>query len=441
MSVLYQKYFSDNANSVCCFLITDTVNVWAEALDSKHTSHRARHAHSAHATSRSKRGFALPYHDADEEADWRRGVVKMLGEIQGEAMDGVVDLEIRESEASDLSVYISDTIKDFHWRWDVMSVRQMAPSILSKHMFMPLVTLATVTSTLDNPLEDTSEETLRTMAERKASTAKAMPAHHLRGFFSRPPVRTLLSCIAQVDNAPTTSALALSNVRHASLMSVDMADAPAQNPELDFRASMRSSSGEPNRPDGPGSSRKTKARDSTGDEDEGLARKIPRGTTPRRSDVRVADPKATPTPFRKSRISDINPDLTATESETSREWSKNAANTSNSRTIDEDDNIISRSLLSPKPQLQSPKLVRPLPRTAEKPKPTVGGRVFSAGHPPQDASDVFGETQTQTQASSDDEDREAELERRMRAAGTIGSVAVRTPARGGLGARMPRKKF
>jgi hypothetical protein len=63
----------------------------------------------------------------------------------------------------DLSVYISDTIKDFHWRWDVMSVCQMAGTILSKQLFMPLVTLATITSSLGSAIENASEETLQTV--------------------------------------------------------------------------------------------------------------------------------------------------------------------------------------------------------------------------------------------------------------------------------------
>jgi hypothetical protein len=111
-------------------------------------------------------------------------------------------------------------------------------------------------------------------------------------------------------------------------------------------------------------------------------------------------------------------------------------NISHSRTIDEDNVTSPRSSQSPKPRLlTSPKSARRSPR-GDKPKLT---RAPPPVHAPPDASDVFGETQTQ--ASSDDSDREAELERRVRAAGAIGSVAVRTPAGGGLGSRMVRKKF
>lgn len=431
------KYFSDDSENLCCFLITDTITVWAEVLDSKYTSHRARHAHSARGSARPKRGFALPYHDADEETEWRRGVVKVLGEVHEGAMDGIIELEIRDSEMSDMSVYVSDTIRDFHWRWDVMSVRNMAGSILSKQLFMPLVTLATVTSSLGQTVDDASEETLRTVAERKASTAKAMPTHHLRGFFSRSPIRTLLSCIAQVEGASKPN-FALENSKQSSMMSVDMADTTTENvqnhSDPGARPLIRSSSDGLGRSVGPGSSRKGKGRDSTDDENEGSARKIQRGAAPRRSNILPTESGAATTLFSKAGIPQDDSDLTASEDETDPAPSKNVANSSYSRTIDEDD-ISVPFPQSPRPQPSTPKpAMLPTRRTVEKPK---SGRA----PPPPDNSNVFGATQTQTQASSDDSDREAELERRVRAAGAIGSAAVRTPAGGGLGSRMIRKKF
>ncbi|KAF8595880.1 hypothetical protein BDV93DRAFT_85617 [Ceratobasidium sp. AG-I] len=220
------KYLYDPIDNVSCFMITDTISVWAEVLDTKHTSHRARHAHTTHG--KSKRGFALPYHEEDEEAEWRRGVVQTLGDVHAQAVDGVVDVEVRSSEVSDLSIYMSDTGRDFHWRWDVMSARGLSGSILSKQLFMPLVTLAAVTSSLGQSTDDTSEETLITVAERKASTAKVMPAHHLRGFFSRSAIQTTLRCIAQVDAAPSLSSYGTSN-KLASTPSVSMSDPPSDH--------------------------------------------------------------------------------------------------------------------------------------------------------------------------------------------------------------------
>ncbi|KDN35161.1 hypothetical protein RSAG8_11806, partial [Rhizoctonia solani AG-8 WAC10335] len=437
------KYLSDDSSNLCCFLITDTIHVWAEVLDSKYTSHRTRHVHSTRTSSKPKRGFALPYHDADEEADWRRGVVKTLGEVHEGATDGFVDVEIRESELSDMSVYISDTIKDFYWRWDVMSVRKLAAVILSTQLFMPLVTIATVTSTLGVSADDASDETLRTHAERKASTAKAMPVHHMRGFFSRPAIQTLLKCIAQVDGSPSTSLFPTKNTRNPSLMSVDMAEPPVDNahriPDSTTKSLTRPSSSSPGLHSNLGSSRKGKGRDSsTEDEDEGVAHKIPRGTTPRRSNIRYTDTDPFVTPFSKARPAKADPDSTATEAETTRDWSKSMANT----TLNEDDIADSPQSQASKPPSASPKPNRSSPHTGEKPKPARGPNPARtpARASVRNTTDVFG-TQTQTQADSDDSDREAELERRIRAAGTIGSAAVRTPAGGGLGSRMVRKKF
>ncbi|GAB1526521.1 hypothetical protein RhiTH_009688 [Rhizoctonia solani] len=374
-------------------------------LDSKHTSHRARHVHSTRVSSKPKRGFALPYHDADEEADWRRGVVKTLGEVHENVMDGIVEVEIRDSELSDMSVCVSDTIRDFHWRWDVMSVRKMAASILSAQLFMPLVTIAAVTSSLGVAAEDASDEALRTLAERKASTAKAMPVHHTRGFFSRPAIQTLLKCIAQVDGSSSTS---------------------REYPQLTHG--------------GGGHSRKGKGRDSsTEDEDEVIARKIPRGTTPRRSSVRPIDPEPAGTPVSKPRPITADPDSTATELETTRDWTKSMINT----TFNEDEIAEPPLSQSSKPAPESP---RPTDRSSPRKIENIrSARVLAPVRTPARAvaankTDVFG-TQTQTQASSDDSDREAELERRIRAAGAIGTAAVRTPAGGGLGSRMVRKKF
>ncbi|KAF8693888.1 hypothetical protein RHS03_08316, partial [Rhizoctonia solani] len=398
-------------------------------LDSKHTSHRARHVHSTRVSSKPKRGFALPYHDADEEADWRRAVVKTLGEVHENVMDGIVEVEMRDSELSDMSVCVSDTIRDFHWRWDVMSVRKMAASILSAQLFMPLVTIATVTSSLGVAAEDASDEALRTLAERKASTAKAMPVHHTRGFFSRPAIQTLLKCIAQVDGSSSTSPIKSKNTRNPSLMSIDMAEASADGTNKI-----------PGQHGGGGHSRKGKGRDSsTEDEDEVIARKIPRGTTPRRSSVRPMDPEPAGTPASKPRPITADPDSTATELETTRDWTKSMINT----TFNEDEIAEPPLSQSSKPAPESP---RPTDRSSPRKIENIrSARVLAPVRTPARAvaankTDVFG-TQTQTQASSDDSDREAELERRIRAAGAIGTAAVRTPAGGGLGSRMVRKKF
>ncbi|CAE7097200.1 unnamed protein product [Rhizoctonia solani] len=433
MATAVHKYLFDDSANLCCFLITDTIQVWAEVLDSKHTSHRARHVHSTRTSNKTKRGFALPYHDADEEADWRRGVVKSLGEVHEGVTDGFRDVEIRESELSDMSVYISDTVKEFYWRWDVMSVRKLAAGILSTQLFMPLVTIATVTSSLGVSVDDASDETLRTHAERKASTAKAMPVHHLRGFFTRPAVQTVLKCIAKVDGSSSTSFLPAAT-RNPSLMSVDVNEPPAPDPhklsDSTSKAMTRTSSRSPDLAGVLGiGSRKGKGRDSsTEDEDEGIARKIPRGTTPRRSNIRSADLDHQPTTLFSKRP---DPDSTTTEAETTRDWNKSTVNT-----LYEDEPA--------QAQTSSPIPNRPSPRTNDKPRsgraPVPAPARTPARAPLRDTTDVFG-TQTQGQASSDDSDREAELERRIRAAGAIGSAAVRTPAGGGLGSRMVRKKF
>ncbi|KAG8793298.1 hypothetical protein FRC12_003173 [Ceratobasidium sp. 428] len=471
-----QKYTSDPVEQTCSFLITDTISVWAEGtghhtslllslidvhppvLDSKHTSHRARHAHSARG--HTKRGFALPYHDADEEGDWRRGVVQTLGEVHETAMVGSVEFEVKESEAADLSVYISDASRDFHWRWDVMSVGRMAGEILSKQLFMPLVTLAAVTSSLGQSADDASEETLRTVSgvldqgdapipyaakqvtERKASTAKVMPAHHLRGFVSRSSTQTVLRCIAQVDAAPKYSGYDPPAAKLAATPSVDMADpdeSPGRDSGLRHRVPTSSSGDSLGRSGGLGPSRKGKGRDDTDDEDDGAIRKMRRGATPRRSDIPGTETHHTLTTGRSSFTRpQPDPDSTSTEGETT----NNSENNSCSQTMDEDIGPPAAASSqpppppSPRPTGASPKSARPSPHAQEKPR--------SARAPPRapvDKSDVFGATQTQAQASSDDSDREAELARRVRAAGAIGSAAVRTPAGGGLGSRMARKRF
>ncbi|KAG8728316.1 hypothetical protein FRC11_011365, partial [Ceratobasidium sp. 423] len=328
-------------------------------LDSKHTSHRARHVHSMRTSSKPKRGFALPYHDADEEAEWRRGVVKTLGEVHEGAMDGIVDVELRESELSDMSVYVSDAIRDFHWRWDVMSVRKMAPSILSTQLFMPLVTIATVTSSLGVSTDDASDETLRTHAERKASTAKAMPVHHMRGLFSRPAIQTLLKCIAQVDGAPSASRTPYHKQHEKPVLDVcgyGRDTSWQRSPDSGFE--LQCPNAQIKQQPGTGSSRKGKGRDSsTEDEDEGIARKIPRGTTPRRSNIRSPDPGPVITPFSKARPIQADPDSTATEAESTRDWSKSMANTA----FNEDE-------IADHPPSESPKPNRPSPRLGEKPK-------------------------------------------------------------------------
>ncbi|KAG8736553.1 hypothetical protein FRC10_009194 [Ceratobasidium sp. 414] len=328
--------------------------------------------------------------------------------------------------------------RGFHWRWDVMSVGRMAGEILSKQLFMPMVTLATVVSGIGQSVDDASEDTLRTVAERKASTAKVMPAHHLRGFISRPGVQTILKSIAQVDAAPTVSGFELPASKLASTPSFDMADPPDESPVRDIGLHSRvptSLLGDSlNRSDGFGA-RKGKGRDGTDEDEGGSIRKMRRGATPRRSDVLALE---TPTTRRSSfPRSLIDPDSTTTEAETTRELST-GGNNSYSQTMDEDDIGAPAAASSQPPPPPSSRLASASPKLSrEKEKPKLARAPPRA---PVDNSDVFGATQTQTQASSDDSDREAELARRVRAAGAIGSAAVRTPA-GGLGSRMVRKKF
>ncbi|KAG9103425.1 hypothetical protein FRC07_009995, partial [Ceratobasidium sp. 392] len=361
-------------------------NGYHKLLDSKYTSHRARHAHSARGST--KRGFALPYHDADEEADWRRGVVQTLGEVHEGAMLGNVEFEVKDSEVADLSVYVSDVSRDFHWRWDVMSVGRMAGEILSKQLFMPLVTLATAMSSLGQSVDDASEETLRTVAERKASTAKVMPAHHLRGFLSRPAIQTTLRCIAQVDAAPAISGYEPPASKLAPMPSIDMADpddSPVRDTGLHSRIPTSSSGDSLGRSDGLGSSRRGKGRDDTDDEDEGGSiRKMRRGVTPRRSDIMAMEtPMTRRSSFPRSRL---DPNSTATEAETTRDSSNPGGNNSYSRTMDEDDIGPPAAASSQPPPPPSPRLLNASPKSAH-PSPHEREKPRSARMPPRAPAD------------------------------------------------------
>lgn len=145
------------------------------------------------------------------------------------------------------------------------------------------------------------------------------------------------------------------------------------------------------------------------------------------------------TPSRRDDYSRVvNHDTTTIQAESTNDLVDAPGNNSDSRTIDEDDDMDIQPGLFPKhpastPLLANSKAEHSSPRNSATRR--QGARISNTT-----TSDVFGATQTQTQASSDDSDREAELARRVRAAGTIGSAAVRTPA-GGLGTRMVRKKF
>ena len=160
------------------------------------------------------------------------------------------------------------------------------------------------------------------------------------------------------------------------------------------------------------------------------------GATPRRSGggrLGISTPSR-----RDDFVHVVNSDTAAAEVDLTNDMTGTSGNNSDSRTIDEDDDMDnhpgpSPRRPSPKPRLTSPKPERSSPRGL--PARRTAPRVSNTP-----TSDVFGATQNQAQASSDDSDREAELARRMRAAGAIGSTAVRTPA-GGLGTRMVRKKF
>lgn len=216
--------------------------------------------------------------------------------------------------------------------------------------------------------------------------------------------------------------------RLASTPSINMSDPPSENgprimePRLPLPTTWSADAGDRVRtgftkctpkayliqPDSSGSGRKGKGRDDAEDESEedggGSVRKTYAEATPRRSGGgRMGIPtSARRVDFPRA----VNPDTTATETDSAGVMTSAPGNNSNSRTIDEDDDMDVQPGPSPKhpspaARLTSPKTGRPSPRDRDKPRPPPRASNVTT-------SDVFGATQTQTQGSSDDSDREAE---------------------------------
>ncbi|KAF9506653.1 hypothetical protein BS47DRAFT_1399316 [Hydnum rufescens UP504] len=111
----------------CCFLITDTKHVWAEALENRHISRRYR---------RGLRSAGDEIHHEDEA--WQR-TKELVALHSPQRLDSLEFSVMPLTKEADLEVCLK--LGSYEWKWEAMSVGRMGADILSRHLIIPMITL------------------------------------------------------------------------------------------------------------------------------------------------------------------------------------------------------------------------------------------------------------------------------------------------------------
>ncbi|CDO77382.1 hypothetical protein BN946_scf184835.g4 [Trametes cinnabarina] len=135
------KFYASTADLKCCIMLTDTRSVWGEDLT----------------------------------------------------------FEIVHSKYSDLAFDIRNNT--FRWRWETLNVGpKLAPTIISKHLIMPLISMTHLSFFSTEPLGSTSETDLEKSADRLGRIARRTVDTHVKNTLSKPIVATTLRRMGAVLN-------------------------------------------------------------------------------------------------------------------------------------------------------------------------------------------------------------------------------------------------
>ncbi|KAH7334853.1 hypothetical protein B0J17DRAFT_720397 [Rhizoctonia solani] len=175
------KFYADPEKEECYILVTDTVKVWAEAVQGRHISHRSP---------------PPPYPRTEKQE--RRFIREILQLIHAaHQLCRIADMEIvAEVEGKCADLLLTITTPTLNWEWRTFALHPShASQVLSTHLILPMLSHMSV-STLFGAGFDL--EAFTRQLDKTSRTARITMHTHLRAVFSKPIVACGLVRIAQV---------------------------------------------------------------------------------------------------------------------------------------------------------------------------------------------------------------------------------------------------
>ncbi|TBU24047.1 hypothetical protein BD311DRAFT_767367 [Dichomitus squalens] len=184
------KFYSSTADCSCCILVTDTKNVWGEVLSSNQFARRWREYNPQ---------YSLSFAGEGEEQPWRTKCLEFLSAAH--SLGGLAELsfETTKSNYSDLAFTLGND--SFRWRWEAFAVGpKLSADILSKHLILPLISMAHLAFSSADPLATISETDLEKTVDKVGRSARRTLDTHVRNALSRPLLATTLQRMSAVFN-------------------------------------------------------------------------------------------------------------------------------------------------------------------------------------------------------------------------------------------------
>ncbi|KLO13470.1 hypothetical protein SCHPADRAFT_363776 [Schizopora paradoxa] len=178
-STPYLFKFAHSADqSGCCILISDTKKVWTEVLPRKHFSRRWK-----------KCNPNIPVPEEDNLAS------KILCSIHSASGLSDASFDIIDSPIADLSFELE--FEGFKWRWDTFLLGPRTSSdIISKHLIMPLITMAHVAFYSADPVSELCEEDLEKVVDKIGRAARRSVDTHVKHTIAKPRIATSLQRVS-----------------------------------------------------------------------------------------------------------------------------------------------------------------------------------------------------------------------------------------------------
>ncbi|TDL25498.1 hypothetical protein BD410DRAFT_764954 [Rickenella mellea] len=176
-SVPYLFKFCSVSENLCCLIVTDTKNVWAEVLSNKRMVRRwlECNLNSLGEPSESTGLFILD-------------LISTLHSIGGISD---VPFEVVESRDADLSFELD--CDGFKWRWDAYLLGpKTSAEILSKHLILPLISIAHLSFYSADPVSELDESDLEKVVDKVGRSARRTVDIHVKHAVSKPRVSTTL---------------------------------------------------------------------------------------------------------------------------------------------------------------------------------------------------------------------------------------------------------
>ncbi|KAF9525675.1 hypothetical protein CPB83DRAFT_859161 [Crepidotus variabilis] len=184
------KYDCSVAEQTCCWLVTDTKTVWAEAIGSSQIARRWRSLNLL---------APLPFTKPAQEDAWRDYILDLLSKAH--TIGGVADLtfELVETRYSDLG--FESECEAFKWRWEANALGQKWSSeIISRHLVLPLISLTHLSFASADAMSAVPDVEVEKAVDKLGRTARRTIDTHIKNAISKPRVSTSIRRMTAMFN-------------------------------------------------------------------------------------------------------------------------------------------------------------------------------------------------------------------------------------------------